>query len=93
MDGVLRCFENGVKKQWPTVTWLLLKHFGYCRKKPWLLYRYTKDSNVDPAEVSQKGRILLPNPQVPKFVYPSCLLGRQKKAKETFPRKSTFHPI
>jgi hypothetical protein len=24
-------------------------------------------------------RILLANPEVPKFVYPTCLLGRQKR--------------
>jgi hypothetical protein len=35
MDGFLRCFEKGVKKQEPTGTWLLLPHAGYCRKQPW----------------------------------------------------------
>jgi len=37
MEGFLHCFENSVKKQWPTVTWLLLKHSGYCLTKPWFL--------------------------------------------------------
>ena len=30
-------------------------------EKPWFLYRFTKDSNVAPAEVSKNGRILLAN--------------------------------
>jgi hypothetical protein len=47
MDGVLRCFENGVKKQWPTVTWLLLKHFGYCLKKPWDTVGQPPSSEID----------------------------------------------
>ena len=38
----------------------------------------SKIQMLTPAEVSKKGGILLANPQVPKFVYPTCLLGRQK---------------
>src|SRR5262249_30001631 len=37
-------------------------------KNPAFFYRCTKESNVDPAEVSKNGRILLPNPQVQKLV-------------------------
>src|SRR5688500_18615119 len=42
--------------------------------KPWFFYRFTKDANVDPTEVLKKGRILLVNPQMLKFVCPTCLL-------------------
>jgi hypothetical protein len=34
MEGFLHCFKHGVKKQWPTVIWLLLKHSGSCLTKP-----------------------------------------------------------
>jgi len=37
-------------------------------------------------ERQKNERILLANPQVPKLVYPICLLGRQKSW-ENFPEK------
>ena len=39
LDGFLRCLEQGVKKQEPTVTWLLLQHAGYGLQQPWLSRR------------------------------------------------------
>jgi len=41
-----------------------------------------------PRDQSGKDRILLANPQVPKFVYPHAFLEGQKTGK-TSPRKST----
>jgi hypothetical protein len=39
--------------------------------------------------VSKTLRILLANPEVPNFVYPTCLLGRQKSW-GNFPKKKYF---
>jgi hypothetical protein len=39
------------------------------------------------SDVSKKGGILLANSELPKFVYPICLLGRQKSLENLHKKK------
>jgi hypothetical protein len=72
------------KTSWPSPIWTLICGLSFC----------ARDAGSIAALVSyaQNGRILLANSEVPKFVYPTCLLGGTN-AGEIDARKSTSRTL